>query len=133
MSKGWNIALWILQVLLAFAFLGAGFMKLTQPIDALAAAGMGFVKTFPEPVVRFIGVSEIAGAIGLVLPAALRVKPVVTPVAGAALALVMVLAALWHVTQGEFAALPSNFVLGGLSALVAWGRFKKAPVVARGG
>lgn len=131
MNKGWNIALWILQVLLAFAWLGAGFMKATQPIDQLAAAGMGFVNTFPVWAVRFIGISEIAGALGLILPSALRIKPILTPVAGFALALVMVLAALWHVSQGEMAALPSNIILGGLSAFVGWGRLKKAPIAAR--
>ena len=120
-SKGWNIALWIVQVLMALAFASAGFMKLTSPIESLQAAGMGWVNDFPAFMVRFVGISELAGGVGLILPAALRIKPVLTPVAGFALALVMVLALGYHVMKGEFQALPINIVLGGLSALIGWG------------
>lgn len=133
MSKGWNIALWILQVLLGLAFISAGIMKTFQPVEALQAAGMGWVNDFPGFMVRFIGLSELAGGVGLILPAALRIKPVLTPIAGFALALVMVLAAAYHVVKGELQALPINLVLGGLAALIGWGRLKKAPIAARGG
>jgi len=125
-SKGLHIALWVVQGLLAAAFIMAGFMKMTSPIDALAAEGMSFVNSFPEGMVRFIGISEILGGIGLILPALLRIKPVLTPIAAAALALVMVLAGIYHITAGE-PPVP-NIVLFALAAFVAWGRFKKAVI-----
>ena len=127
-----RIALWSLQALLALAFLGAGLAKLTQPMDALLASGMTFVEHMPEGLVRFIGVSEVAGALGLVLPAATRIQPRLTPIAAGALALVMVLAVLTHVALGEWAALGAPIVLGGLAAFVAWGRWVKAPIAPRG-
>jgi hypothetical protein len=81
--------------------------------------------------VRFIGLSEVLGAIGLVLPAATRLFPWLTGVAGAALAVVMVLAAGTHATHGEFGNLVPVAVLGGLSTFVAWGRLVRAPIPAR--
>jgi putative oxidoreductase len=128
--KAWNISLWVVQVLLAFAFGMAGVMKTTTPIAELAAK-MVWPGVVPEAMVRFIGVSEFAGALGLVLPAATRIKPSLTALAGAALALVMVLAAGFHVMRAEWFALPINLTLGALAAFVAWGRFKKAPIAAR--
>ncbi len=125
-SKGLNIALWIAQGLLAAAFIMAGFMKMTSPIDELAANGMSFVNSFSEVMVRFIGISEVLGGIGLILPALLRIKPVLTPIAGAALALVMVLASIYHISNGESFA--PNIVLFALASFIAWGRLTKAPI-----
>ncbi len=125
-SKGLNIALWVAQGLLVAAFLIAGFMKLTAPIDELAANGMSFVNTFSEGIVRFIGISELLGGIGLILPAWLRIKPILTPIAAIALAIVMVLAAIYHISVGE-PPVP-NIILFALAAFVAWGRLKKAPI-----
>jgi uncharacterized membrane protein YphA (DoxX/SURF4 family) len=126
-SKGLHIALWVAQVVLAAMFGMAGVMKSTAPISELAAQ-MGWPGVLPPALVRFIGVSELAGAIGLVLPAATRIRPQLTPLAAAGLALVMVLAALFHVARAEWGALPFNFGLGALAAFVAWGRWKKAPI-----
>jgi hypothetical protein len=78
-----------------------------------------------------IGVCELLGAIGLVVPAATRVLPALTPVAASALALVMVLAAGTHFSYGEFPVIGVNVVLGGLAAFVAWGRFRRAPIAPR--
>jgi uncharacterized membrane protein YphA (DoxX/SURF4 family) len=129
-SKGLHIGLWIVQVLLGVMFLMAGLMKSTQPIAALAAQ-MKWPAVVPEALVRFIGISELLGGLGLVLPSATRIKPVLTPIAALGLVVVMVLAALFHVSRGELFALPMNFVLGGLAAFVAWGRLKKAPIAPR--
>lgn len=126
-----NIALWAVQVLLALAFAGAGFMKVSTPIPDLLAQGMTFVAHVPAWLVRFIGAAELAGAAGLVLPWALRIQPWLTPLAAAALVVVMVLAAGAHVLEGELAGLAAPIVLGGLSALVAWGRGRKAGPSAR--
>lgn len=129
-AKALHVGLWVVQGLLAFAFTGAGAMKATQPIDALAAQ-MAWVPYFPEPMIRFIGVSELAGAAGLILPSALRIAPRLTPVAAALLVVTMVSAAATHVVIGEPAAAAPSVVLGTLAAVVAWGRWKAAPIAAR--
>ncbi|MNX98117.1 hypothetical protein D3C86_1305120 [compost metagenome] len=129
-SKGWTIGLWVVQVLLAVMFGMAGFMKATAPIEALAA-NMPWVSELPA-LVRFIGLAELAGALGLLLPAATRILPFLTPFAGAGLALIMVLAAGFHAMRGEYGVIGMNVLLGALALLVAWGRFAKAPVSPRG-
>jgi len=129
-SKALNVGLWIVQVLLALAFGMAGTFKSTAPIAELAQK-MPWVGQVPAALVRFIGVSELAAALGLILPSATRIKPVLTPLAGLGLVLVMVLAAGFHLSKGEVHALPINFVLGGLAAFVAWGRLRKAPISPR--
>lgn len=130
-GRGLRIALWIVQGLLAIAFGMAGVMKLLSPIADLAA-NMAWVSSVPEGLVRFIGASELAGAIGLILPAVTRVKPGLTALAGGGLTLVMLLAAAFHLSRSEGAALPAPLVLGGLAAFVAWARFRKAPIAPRG-
>ncbi len=126
-----HIALWIVQALLAFAFLMAGGMKMGAPIEDLLANGMTFVEWTPAAVVRFIGAAEFAGALGLILPSVLRIQPKLTPIAAGALAFVMVLAAGSHVMHDEMGALGAPIVLGLLSAFVAWGRWSKAPISPR--
>ena len=105
-------------------------MKSFQPIAELARQ-LAWTAAVPVALVRFIGASELAGAIGLLLPAATRIKPVLTPLAALGLVTVMVLAAGFHVTRGEFSVLPVNAVLGGLAAFVAWGRTRGAPIRSR--
>ena len=126
-----NIVLWILQVLLALAFLMAGGMKLVQPIDQLGQM-MAWVNDSPAMLVRFIGLAEVLGALGLILPAATRIKPILTPIAAAALALVMVLAAITHIVRGEMGDLMPSVILFILSAFVAYGRFKLVPIAEKG-
>ena len=89
---------------------------------------MGWPGDLPPALVRFIGASELAGALGLVLPSATRIRPLLTPLAAMGLVIVMLLAALFHISRGEWLALPINAVLGGLAAFVAWGRLRKAPI-----
>ena len=129
-SKGWTIALWVAQGLLAALFLMAGLMKLTQPVDALAQQ-LPWVTSVPELLVRFIGLAELAGALGLVLPAALRVQPRLTVLAALGLVAVMVLATLFHVTRGELSVVPMNVVIAAHAGFVAWGRTRKAPIAPR--
>ncbi len=117
-----NLGLWVVQILVGALFTMAGVMKLSQPVDKLAAR-MTWVPRVPVAQVRFIGACELAGGLGLILPWATHVAPVLTPVAGAALALVMVLAAVHHLRHDEAKMVPMNLVLGGLAAFVAWGRF----------
>jgi hypothetical protein len=129
-SKGLHIGLWFVQILLAVAFGMAGFMKTTMPFDALNKA-MPWTLVVGEPGVRFIGASELAGALGLLLPSITRILPILTPLAGVGLTTVMVLASAFHASRGELGVLPINFVLGSLAAFVAWGRFRRAPIAAR--
>ena len=129
-SKTWHISLWIVQIALAAMFLMIGYMKTFTPIEELnktipIAAEMPFL-------IRFIGISELAAGFGLLLPAALRIKPRLTVLAASGLALTMVLALLFHLTRGEYSSLGTNVVLGGLAGLVAWGRLYKAPIAERG-
>ena len=126
-SKGLHIGLWVVQALLAFAFLGAGSMKLLSPAEELIKNGI----TFDLSLARFIGASEAAGALGLILPAGLRIAPWLTPLAAALLVLVMVLGVGYHVMNGDAAGSGPAAVLGALSLFVAWGRSKAAPIQGR--
>jgi putative oxidoreductase len=128
--KALNIVLWIAQSLLAAMFLMAGFMKVTTPFDQLVAA-MPWAAQFSPVLIKFIGVSEILGASGLLLPSALRIMPRLTVFAAIGLVLVMILAIAFHVSRGEIAAIPTNIVLTGLAGFVAWGRSTKAAIHAR--
>jgi putative oxidoreductase len=123
--------LWVAQALLALVFLAAGVPKLTSPVADLAK-NMAWVPHVPEGLVRFIGLCEVLGALGLVLPAATRVQPVLTPVAAALLAVVMLLGAATHVWLGEAPLMAPALVLGSLAAFIAWGRFARAPIASRG-
>jgi putative oxidoreductase len=128
-SKGLNIGLWVAQVLLALAFGMAGAMKAMTPLEELAKS-LPWVTDLPR-LVRFIGVAEFSGALGMILPSALRIKPVLTPLAGAGLVVIMCLAVLFHLSRGEAAVTPVNLVLGALAAFVAWGRYTRAPIAPR--
>lgn len=129
-AKFLHWSLWSVQSLLALAFVLAGSMKATTPYAELASK-MAWVSAVPEGLVRFIGIAELLGGIGLVVPAVTRMRPGLTALAGAGLSLVMLLASAFHLSRGEVGAVPVNVVLGGLAAFVAWGRWKKAPIIGR--
>ena len=130
-SKGWNIGLWIAQVLMAGLFGMVGITKLTTPISELAEM-LPWVTESPEMLVRFIGLSELLGAVGLILPTALRIQPKLTNFAAIGLAIVMVLATGFHLFRGEFEVAPVNIVLLGILLLINWGRNKKALILPKG-
>ena len=129
-GRALHVALWVAQVLLALGFGMAGFMKLTQPVASLSAQ-MPWTTAVPTGLVRFIGLSELSGALGLILPAAARVLPRLTPAAATGLVLIMGMAAAFHLSRGEITALPINGILGALAAFVAWGRFVARPIAPR--
>lgn len=118
-----NIALWIVQGILAAMFGMAGVMKSTQPIDKLVKSGLIWAERFPLSTVRIIGLSELLGAIGLILPWALGILPILTPIAAFGLAVVMLLAAIHHVKYKENGGVVFNVVLLLLAVFVAYGRF----------
>ena len=122
-----NIALWIVQILLALAFAMAGIMKVTQPIDRLETR-MEWVKDVGPRGVPLIGSLEILGAIGLILPAVTGILPWLTPVAAAGLALTMVGAMITHGRRGEYSNIGVNVVLLVLALFVVYGRFVIVPI-----
>jgi len=117
-----NIALWIVQGLLALVFGMAGATKLTQPKNKLAGQ-MAWVDDFSPGMVKLIGAVEVLGALGLILPWATGILPILTPIAAAGLALTMVGAAWTHLRRRETPMIAVNVVLLLLAAFVAYGRF----------
>lgn len=124
-----NIAIWIAQGLLALVFAGAGISKLMQPYEKMAER-MGYVKDFAPGAIRGIGVVEVLGAIGVILPAsigALRV-PWLIPLAAFGLALNMAGAMATHLRRREVPMMIGNLVLLALAAFVAYGRLVSVPL-----
>jgi uncharacterized membrane protein YphA (DoxX/SURF4 family) len=117
-----NVVLWVLQCLLAAGFLAAGLMKSTQPKEKLAG-NMTWVNRRSANTVRLIGVVEILGALGLILPWATGIAKVLTPLAAVGLAVIMVLAVVDHVRAKEYSVLPVNAILGVIAVVIAVGRF----------
>jgi hypothetical protein len=115
-------ALWIVQGLLALLFLFAGGMKLVLPLEALTAQ-----TPLPGLFLRFIGVVEVLGAIGLILPGLLRMRPGLTPLAAAGLVIIMIGATVLTLASGDIAMVLIPLVVGLLSAFVAYGRWRLAP------
>jgi uncharacterized membrane protein YphA (DoxX/SURF4 family) len=118
-----NIALWIVAGLLAVAFLASGIMKLTWPKEKLAAVGMGWVEDFSAGAVKAIGTLEVLAAVGLILPAALDIAPVLVPLAAVGLVVLMAGATIVHLRRHEAKVIASPMALLALAVLVAWGRF----------
>jgi uncharacterized membrane protein YphA (DoxX/SURF4 family) len=129
-GKWLRVALWSAQILLAVVFGMFGLMKITTPIAQLSK-GMPWVADYAM-LIRFIGLSEVAGAIGLLLPALTRIAPVLTPIAASGLVIIMVLALAFHAVRGEYASFPFVIALGAMAAFVAWGRFGRAAIAPRG-
>jgi len=117
-----DIALWTVQILLALAFLGAGIMKSTQPKEKFAA-NMAWVEDFSPGTIRLIGVAELLGALGLILPAVTGLAPILVPLAATGLAVIMIGAAITHARRKEPQMIVVNVVLLLLAVFVAWGRF----------
>jgi uncharacterized membrane protein YphA (DoxX/SURF4 family) len=115
--------IWIAQGLLAAVLLIAGSMKLAQPKQRLAAAGQAWVEDFDAQQVKGIGVLELLAAIGLLLPAALDLVPMLTPIAAAGVVLLMLGAGATHLRRGELQMLPVNVVLAALALFIAIERF----------
>jgi hypothetical protein len=116
-----NVTLWVIQGLLAALFLFAGSMKLILPIEAMAGP-----VALPGWFLRFIGVAEVAGAIGLILPWLTRIRPLLTPFAAGGLVIIMVGATVITAIGGAAAGAAVPFVVGVLAASVAFGRWGTA-------
>ena len=117
-----NIALWIIAAVLAVLFLASGLQKLTQPYEKLAKT-MRWADKLGATAVKAIGVLEVLAAVGLILPAALGIAPVLVPLAATGLVLLMAGAIITHLRLGETQPLAMNIALLVLAAVVVWGRF----------
>lgn len=117
-----NVFLWIVQAILAAMFAMSGLVKAIQPKEKLAGK-YPWMQDVSQATVRFIGVMELLGAIGLIVPAAAGIAPVLTPIAGTGLAVMMVLAAAMHIRRKEPPGVAVTAILFVLAALVAWARF----------
>lgn len=129
-SKRANVGIWIAQVLGAAAFIMSGVMKTMMPITDLAAM-MPWAGEFSVEFVRFIGVIDLAGGLGLLLPSLTRIAPRLTVIAAACCVLLQILAIGFHASRGEFILLPTNAVYIALALIVLWGRGRKAPIAPR--
>ena len=116
-----NVTLWVVQGLLASLFLFAGSMKLVMPIE-----GMTGPVALPGLLLRFIGVAEVLGAVGLILPGLLRIHAELTPVAAAGLVIIMIGATVITAMGGAIAPAVVPFIVGVLAASVAYGRAQSA-------
>jgi uncharacterized membrane protein YphA (DoxX/SURF4 family) len=117
-----NVALWILQLLLAFAFVSHAFLML-RPSPERLQSGMKYVLEMPAGLRLFAGVAEGLGGLALVFPALFRILDWLTPPAAAGLALLMLGAIVFHLQRREYPNIGLNAVLGVLAVVVAWGRF----------
>jgi uncharacterized membrane protein YphA (DoxX/SURF4 family) len=115
-------ALWIIQGLLALLFLWAGGMKLVLPIEAMTEQ-----MPLPGLFLRFIGVAEVLGALGLILPGLLHRQPALTPLAAAGLVLIMIGATVLTLASGAVLMALFPLVVGLLAAFVAYGRWRLTP------
>jgi putative oxidoreductase len=116
-----NFWLWVAAALLAFAYVMSGIMKATRPIPALAQM-MKWPGDYPPGFTRFIGVVDLLGGIGIVLPLATGILAWLSPVAAICLVILQMLAIGFHWVRGEMQVLPANVILLALAAFVAWGR-----------
>jgi uncharacterized membrane protein YphA (DoxX/SURF4 family) len=118
-----NAALWVFQGLLAALFLFAGGMKLVMPIDQMTDP-----VALPGAFLRFLGVAEVLGAVGLILPGLLRIRPVLTPLAAAGLVIIMIGATVISASAMGVASAIVPLVTGVLAALVGYGRWPAGAV-----
>ncbi len=116
-----NIMLWVVQVALTLLFLAAGTTKALRYRDARRQ--MAWVRDLPEGLTRFIGVAEVLGGVGLIIPAVTGILPWLTPLAAAGLAAIQGLAFLFHSSRQEWRNAAANVPLGALAVFAAVGRF----------
>jgi len=118
-----DVALWIVAGVLAVVMLTSGLAKAVRPREKLVKSGMGWAADFSPNTVKLIGVVEVLGAIGLILPALLDIAPILVPLAATGLAVTMLGAVIVHVRRKEYLAMVPGVVLLLLALFVAWGRF----------
>jgi len=129
-SKAMNVSLWIAQILIAALLVWGASVKLLLPIEKMAAM-FPWTGQVPVFLVKFTGMIDVLGAIGLILPSLLRIQPKLTPLSAIGFIILMICASVFHISRGEASAIGLNIVFIFIAAFVAWGRFKKAPIAAK--
>lgn len=122
-----KVTLWIVQVLLALAFLAHGIMFLHPPAQIAALMNAFLPRWFQ----LFLGVAEVLAAIGLTLPGLTRIRPGLVPLAAVGVMIVTISATVLHTTRAEYSSAATTLVLTLLAGFVAWGRWKKLPIAPR--
>jgi putative oxidoreductase len=122
-----NITLWVLQVLLALAFLAHGIMMLAPPPEIATQMNAMMPRWFQV----FLGAAEVLAAVGLTLPGVTRILPGLVPAAAVGLMFVMVCATILHLVRGEFGPAATTFVLLLIATFVAYGRWRRLPIAPR--
>ncbi|MFF7790620.1 DoxX family protein [Streptomyces sp. NPDC007991] len=118
-----NVVLWVMQAVLAAVLLSAGLPKITKTKEELVAPMGQWVNSFPAPGIKLLGLVEVLGAIGLVLPPLVGIAPVLAPVAAVGIVLIMIGAIVAHARASENSKIFMNVALSVLAVVVAWGRF----------
>lgn len=121
-----NILLWIIQILLALLFIFAGGMKIVVPTDLLMAQAPPGSTHFPAWFMKFIGIVELLGGLGLILPGIFRRRQELTPLAAVGLVIVMIGAVVISVKDHGIMAGVTPLIVGVLCAFVAYGRWKSS-------
>ena len=116
-------ALWIVQAVLALLFLFSGGMKLMLPLDKMAGP-----VALPGWLLRFVGVCEVLGGVGLILPSVLRIRPGLTPLAACGLVIIMIGATVISIGAGLIGPAVFSPIVGLLAVFVAYGRWRLAPI-----
>jgi len=122
-----NIALWVLQVLLAAAFLAHGLMLLAPPPDIAVLLSASLPRWFWV----FLGVAEVLAAVGLTLPGVTRIQPALVVWAAAGIMIVMVSATIWHLVRREFSSALITLLLLAMATFVAYMRLRVLPIRSR--
>jgi putative oxidoreductase len=122
-----NIVVWVIQVLLAVAFIAHGLLFLVPPPDIAVQMN----ETMPRWFQLFLGVAEILAGIGITLPGLTRIQPWLITWAAGGIIIVMVSAAIFHAVRGEFSSVLINLVLLAMAAFVAYVRHRVLPIRAR--
>lgn len=125
-----RIGLWVAQFVLAALFIASAFMKIATPIPDLANM-MPWTGQYSESFVRFIGLVDLAGGLGILLPALTRIQPQLTVWAALGCTVLQMFAMVFHLSRDEAPVLPLNVLLLSLSVFVLWGRARKFPILPR--
>lgn len=128
-SKGLNITLWVAQGLISLTLIWAGYAKLFQPIEETAKM-LPWALDNPG-LLKFTGIIDLLGGIGIVLPAALKIQPKLTVFAAYGTIALMIAASIFHISRGEASLIGMNIFFFILAAFVVWGRTKKVPFLAK--
>jgi len=123
-----HFTLWIAQVLLAASLAWAGMMKLFYPVEKLSVM-WPWTSQVSVALLKLAGMTDLLAAIGLILPALIRIKPKLTPIAASGVIVLMVCASIFHLMRNEVSVIGGNVFFAITAAFVAWGRFSKVPIL----